>query len=150
QLVVRRKELEAQIEAIDAQSEYSGPLVFRSYARADEEKARILYNELRKLGFTPWLDKEDLVPGQEWASEIRQIVQKADIFLLCLSKTFAARGYRQVEVKMALDTAEEMPDDTIFIVPVRLEDCEPPEAIRKYHYFDFFSAADLSRTDRAL
>src|SRR4030095_876792 len=108
QLVVRRKELEAQIEAIDAQSETSGPLVFVSYARADEEKARILYNELRKLGFTPWLDKEDLVPGQEWAREIRQIVQKAYIFLLCLSKTFAARGYRQVEVKMALDTAEEM------------------------------------------
>ncbi len=40
-------------------------VVFISYAREDFTHAERLYNELKKAGFEPWLDKHNLIPGQD-------------------------------------------------------------------------------------
>jgi hypothetical protein len=85
-----------------------------------------------------WLDKEDLLSGQDWESEIHKAVREADVVIVCLSKQFNQRGFRQKEVKWALDTAMEQPEDEIFIVPARLEKCETLESLRKWHWVDLF------------
>jgi hypothetical protein len=41
--------------------------VFISYARQDSDAAQRLYNDLSsKTDLNPWLDKENLLPGQNW------------------------------------------------------------------------------------
>ena len=53
------------------------PTVFISYAREDFPAAKRIYDELRRAGVEPWLDKESLLPGQKWkvaTSEQSEIV----------------------------------------------------------------------------
>lgn len=52
------------------------------------------------------------------------VVRAADVVVVCLSKSFNQAGYRQKEVRIALDEAEMRPEGVIFVVPARLEECD--------------------------
>jgi serine/threonine protein kinase len=58
--------------------------------------------------------------------------------IVCLSKQFNQAGFRQKEVRLALDTAMEQPEGEIFIIPARLEECDNLESLRKWHWVDLF------------
>jgi len=47
-------------------------------------------------------------------------------------------GYIQRELRIILDFADYKPEGTLYIIPVRLEECEPPKRIRRWHYADYF------------
>ena len=40
--------------------------IFISYVKENYRLARKLYEGLRTLGENPWLDRENLIPGQRW------------------------------------------------------------------------------------
>lgn len=48
-------------------------------------------------------------------------------------------GYVQKEIRLAIDVADEQPEGTIFIIPVRLENCDVPDRLRRLHWVDLFS-----------
>jgi hypothetical protein len=49
------------------------------------------------------------------------------------------RGHFQAELRYALDLAKRVPLDDIFLVPVRLSDCEiPREIAERTQYIDLF------------
>jgi len=48
--------------------------VFFSHAHADREAVKSLYDRLIADGVDAWLDKEKLLPGQDWELEIRKVV----------------------------------------------------------------------------
>ncbi len=50
--------------------------VFLCHAHADRDPVRTLYNRLTKDGVDAWLDKEKLLPGQDWEYEIRKAVRE--------------------------------------------------------------------------
>jgi hypothetical protein len=50
--------------------------VFLCHAHADRDAVRGLYIRLTKDGVDAWLDKEKLLPGQDWELEIRKAVRK--------------------------------------------------------------------------
>ncbi|MBL0347269.1 toll/interleukin-1 receptor domain-containing protein [Candidatus Villigracilis affinis] len=95
----------------------------------DKSKVRQLYDRLKnEKGIDPWLDVEKLLPGVDWDLEITAAVKTSHVVLVCLSKdSINKEGYIQKEIKQALDVADEKPDGTIFIIPLRLEDCDVPE-----------------------
>ena len=113
--------------------------VFLCHAHADREAVIELYSRLIKSRVDAWLDKEKLLPGQDWELEIRKAVQEADVVVVCLSKQFNQAGFRQKEVRLALDTAMEKPEGEIFIVPARLEECDNLESLKKWHWVDLFA-----------
>lgn len=120
--------------------------IFLCHASSDKENVRRIYKWLKTEGFNPWLDEEDLRPGQDWDFEIRKAVKKSAIVLVCLSASSVGKtGYVQREIKLALDTADEQPEGTIFIIPGRLEDCELPERLKKYHRSDLFKESDCRK-----
>ena len=55
--------------------------VFISYAREDLKHAERLYNELKKAEFKPWLDKHNLVAGQDWKEEIMDAIENSRFFI---------------------------------------------------------------------
>ena len=83
--------------------------VFLCHAHADRDAVRALYTRLTNDGVDAWLDKETLLPGQDWELEIKKAVREADVVVVCLSKQFNQAGFRQKEVRLALDTAMENP-----------------------------------------
>ena len=84
------------------------------------------------------MDIEYLLAGQHWNQEIEKALQSADTIVICLSKSAIIKeGYIQKEIKMALEVAEKKPSDTIFIIPLRLDDCEVPYELRHLQYQDY-------------
>src|SRR5438874_11689927 len=85
--------------------------VFLCHSSGDKLIVRNLYQRLKACNVDPWLDKEKLLPGQDWDLEIQKVVRKSDVVLICLSNDFIEKeGYGQKEIKLALDTALEKPD----------------------------------------
>jgi formylglycine-generating enzyme required for sulfatase activity len=124
--------------------------VFLCHAHADRDAVRGLYSRLTQDGVDAWLDKEKLLPGQDWELEIRKAVREADVVVVCLSKQFNQAGFRQKEVRLALDTAMEKPEGEIFIIPARLEECENLESLKKWHWVDLFEVDGYEELLRAL
>jgi Tol biopolymer transport system component len=124
--------------------------VFLSHAHMDREAVKALYDRLTTDGVDAWLDKEKLLPGQDWELEIRKAVREADVVVVCLSKQFNQAGYRQKEVRIALDTAMEQLEGEIFIIPARLEECDTLESLRKWHWVDLFEENGYETLMRAL
>ena len=82
--------------------------VFLCHASSDKPAVRELYHRLKADGFAPWLDEEDLLPGQDWQREIPKAVRAADVVIVCLSRgSISKAGYVQKEIKFALDVADD-------------------------------------------
>jgi hypothetical protein len=113
--------------------------LFISYAREDFDGAKRLYNDLKSAGLNAWLDKEELLPGQQWQLEIRKAIKNSAYFLAVLSSnSVEKRGYVQKEFKFGLEVLDEVPESQIFVIPARLNECNVPEKLRKYQYVDLF------------
>ncbi|GAB1469689.1 hypothetical protein MASR2M66_05660 [Chloroflexota bacterium] len=104
---------------------------------------RELYKKLRaETWIDPWLDEEKLLPGQAWHEEIEKAVEATDVVVVLLSnRSVSQEGYVQRELKLALDVADEKPENTIFITPLRLDDCPTPRRLKGWHYVDYFPAS---------
>lgn len=125
--------------------------VFLCHGREDKPQVRELYSKLRKDGVEPWLDEQDLLVGQDWDLEIKKAVRATHAIIVCLSKTSVNKeGYFQKEIKLALDVADEKPEGTIYILPIRLEECDVPMRLSKLHYIDYFEKKGYEKVIRAL
>jgi len=130
---------------------FSMAQIFLCYAQEDEEQAEGLYQRLSDAGFKPWMAQKDLVGGERWKSRISQAIQRSDLFLACLSaNSIDKRGWVQREIKDALDIWQEMLDSDIYLIPVRLEDCEVPESLREFHWVDLFEEDGWTRLVKAI
>lgn len=128
-----------------------GLVVFICHASEDKAAARHLYKRLLADGYSPWLDEENLLPGQDWNVEISQAVRRADVVLVCLSqRSIAKTGYVQREIRIALDAAEEQPEGALYIIPARLEQCQVPERLSQWQWVDTFADNGYERLCRAL
>jgi hypothetical protein len=125
--------------------------VFLCHAHADRHAVRGLYARLKRDRFAPWLDQEALLPGQNWVREIHKAILKSDVVIVCLSKAFNEKhGFRHEELKVALKKAKVLPMDNIFIIPLRLEECDLPESLRHLHRVDLFEKGGYPKLLRAL
>ena len=104
--------------------------IFLSYAREDEAQVISLYDALKGAGYEPWMDIRDLTPGDDWKESIERAIKHCDMFLIFMSRhSVNKRGIIQIEIRSALRKAEEYLPGDIFVVPVRLDQCEVPERL---------------------
>jgi hypothetical protein len=120
--------------------EAPAPRVFLAHVREDQPAAGRLYDDLAGAGFSPWMDARKLLPGQNWPRAIESAIETSDFFVACFStNSETKRGGFQAEIRYALDCAQRIPLDEIFIVPLRLDACRVPRAIqRELQYIDLF------------
>lgn len=113
--------------------------VFLCHASEDKPRVRSLFSQLQQDGFRPWLDEVDLLPGQNWKSEIGKALEHSHTVVVCLSGISTGKvGYVQKEIKQALSFFDEHPEDSIYIIPARLEDCIIPRRLRHLQAVDLF------------
>lgn len=125
--------------------------IFLIYAHADKEAVLKLHQRIVRDGINAWLDAQNLQPGQNWQHEIRRAIIKSDLILVCLSNGFNKQpGYRHEELKIALEKAKLFDQDKIYIIPVRLENCEMPESLRHLHRVDLFEPGGYKRLIHSL
>jgi len=125
--------------------------VFLCHSSGDKLFVRQLYQRLKACNLDPWLDEENLLPGQDWENDIRKAVREADAAVVCLSRGSTSKtGFVQKEIKIALDVAEEKPDDTIFIIPLKLEECVTPQRLRRWQCVKYFEQDGFDKLMKTL
>lgn len=121
--------------------------VFLSCSEHDLSIARAYYEKFRAAGWIqPWLEEEDLLPGQDSRLEIERAVRNADAVLVFLSsRSVSQEGQTQRQLKLALDVADEKPEGTVFVIPIRLDDCSLPHRLGSWTPVDAFPADRQAR-----
>jgi hypothetical protein len=118
------------------------PMVFLAYAQEDRSKVKKLFRYLKNAGANPWMDCQTLLPGQNWPRAVNQAIDLSDFFIACFSSnSVSKRGHFQSELAYALDVAAQFPNDEVFFIPVRLDNCEMPSSVMSTtQYVDLFPA----------
>ena len=120
---------------------------------ASEDKAQVweVYQQLKALGFAPWLDEVDILPGQDWDYEIEQALETADFVMVFLSTRSVEKvGYVQREFRRALYHSEEMPEGFIHTIPVKLDDCSAPRRFSRHQWVNLYENGAFDRVVQAL
>jgi len=133
-------------------SEGTRPLrVFLCHSSNDKPRVRDLYQRLLAENMDAWLDEEKLLPGQDWNLEISTAVRTTDVVIICLSHgSINKAGYVQKEIKHALDVADEQPEGAIFLIPLKLEECDVPHRLQHLHWVNYFEEGGYRRLMSAL
>ena len=120
------------------------PRVFIAYVEEDLALARRLRDRIAAAGCSPWMDKDKLIPGQNWSRAIRRAIEISDAFVACFSvRSGSKRGPFQSELRWSLHCAQRMPLEETFVIPVRFEACAVPMQIReRVQYVDLFPDLD--------
>ena len=125
--------------------------VFLCHSSEDKSSVRELYHRLIADNIDPWLDEEKLLPGQDWELEIRKAVRSSDSIIVCLSQNSVTKaGYVQKEIKLALDVADEQPEGKIFLIPLKLEECNAPLRLISRQWVNLFEAKGHTKLITAL
>jgi TIR domain len=125
--------------------------IFLCHASEDKSTIQALYQQLEKCNVRPWLDKKELVGGQDWDLEIQKAVRDCDVFIACLTPDFIEKeGYGQKEIKLALDAALAKPEVANYLIPLQLKECKLPERLQRFHAIEYFKEDGFDELIRAL
>lgn len=123
----------------------NGFQVFLAHASENKNDVRQLKNSLSSEGITTWFDEDDLPGGVKWREEIPEAIKTSAIFIACISKEAVGKtGYIQKELRHALITYSERPPGEIYLIPLKLDDCDIPALqipelgidLRDFQYID--------------
>jgi len=85
---------------------------------------------------------------------LKKAIAESRVFLpLVSSRAISKRGYFQKELRRSLALAEEVPEGTVYIIPVLLdEECASllPQALKKYHWILWRGLDGGGQLERAL
>ncbi len=103
--------------------------IFISYRNIDYDLgvARIV-DSLQKGGISVWIDRNSLLPGEDWQIKIQRAIEDGMYFLACFSNNYwnKTTNYMNEELQIAIEQLRKMPDDQIWFIPVKLDDCKIP------------------------
>lgn len=120
--------------------------VFLCHASEDKKVVYDVYRKLKVAGFSPWLDKEDLLPGMEWAKEIPKVLrQSACVLVFLSSNSVGKRGYVQREFKLTIDTLDEIPEGQIFLIPILIDHCSVPDSFQRFQWIRLYEPGGFDR-----
>jgi hypothetical protein len=104
---------------------------FLSHAHVDKEKADSLYRFLADLANIPvWYDAVNLPPGALIGGSLFEAIESSRAAIILLSQQSVTRGWVQQEYQAAINHQTQYPD--FRIVPLRLDDVEPPNFLQNY------------------
>src|SRR5215467_4424054 len=117
----------------------SSRTVFINYYEKDASFAYRLYSDLKTASLNPWIDKENLLPGENLKSETEKVIRKCDYFIALFSTvSVLARGNVQNQIRTALDVRNNIAGSPVFFIPARLDEIDIP-----FHELDEIQRVDL-------
>src|SRR4029450_1284819 len=110
-----------------------------------------MYWRLQSNGLHPWMDKIDLLLGQRRQQEIPRTLRASGFILIFFShNSVTKRSYVQREFKLALDTLQEMLEEIIHTIPVRLDACAVPAQFTFLQWCDLFEDNGFEKLANAI
>lgn len=124
--------------------------IFLSYASQDVAAVQKIRDALEAVGLDVWLDKGQLVGGDDFGAKIKRNIRSCSFFAPVISASTQKRleGYFRLEWRLAAERAMQIADTVPFILPIALD--ETDESVAKVP--DKFKEVQWTRltADRAL
>lgn len=116
--------------------------IFISYARQDgKDLALRLRDDLKSVGYSPWLDLSEIQGGASWSENIEEAIESCDVMLALMSEGAYKSEYCRAEQLRAIRKGKR-------IIPILVQtDAERPIHLEPLNYVDF---SDPERYDEKL
>jgi hypothetical protein len=117
--------------------------VFVSYARSDSSRlAEELVTALELLQFDGYLDRHDIVPGEEWERRLDMLIREADTILFIISP----RSVCSSRCAWEIDRATALAKRIVPVVGVAVDDSLVPSALQRLNYIHFTENDSFARS----
>lgn len=125
--------------------------IFIIYSHKDAAVAIDLAKWLRENGYNPWLDTEEIAPGQRITQEISRGMMESSVAIFLSSQNVEVGSeYLKMEIELALDRLQTKDESYGPIIPIKLDDHPLPEALNGISWIDFRSSDAFERLDKGL
>jgi hypothetical protein len=121
---------------------------FISYAHADRAWAEWMGWQLETAGYTTVLQAWDFSAGSDWAHEMQRATTSARRTIAVLSSAYLQSAYGEAEWRVAF--ARDPTGSEGLLLPVRVEEIEPPGVLRTRVYIDLVGANQQTARSRLL
>jgi predicted chitinase len=89
--------------------------------------------------------------GEDWQNVIEKTIEESDFVIICLSsQAMTKKGFVQREIRKTLEVVEMQPEDTVYLIPVRLDACEIPRSIARFHAVNLFESEGFARLEESI
>jgi len=88
---------------------------------------------------------EDVLPGENEELRILKEMEKSDKCLVLFSSFITRRSDENKYIKEACKIQDKVPDGEIFIIPIKLEDVELPQELKRLKYYNLFQPHDYDK-----
>jgi len=143
----REKHLREQlINSIERNKKRKAIRIFLAYQNDDEAQVEELYHQLTERGFIPWMAKNSALKG-EWEPQTRKAIKESDYFVACFSSGSLRKkqsAFRD-ELKLARKIQRSLFRSEVFIIPVKLIECEIPEEFGQFQTINLFENDGLAK-----
>ena len=116
--------------------------IFLSHASEDKPLVRRIAHALRDAGHHAWLD-EDILLGESIPEQIERELVNAGYVIFCISAEAVRSRWVQDELDRTIMRV--LGAKGQLLIPVRLDDVEPPAAIQHRKWLDLFPAASFDK-----
>lgn len=121
---------------------------FISYASEDQTWAEWIAWQIEGEGHSVAVQAWDFEVGQDFLHEMRRYVRTAARVICVLTEAYSRSRMAEAEWR---DVFARDPDGRLgLLVPVRVEDCEPPDLLRSRIYIDLVGMAESSAQEALL
>ena len=110
--------------------------IFISYTSSDRDWAFWIGQVLEELGHTPHVHEWEVAVGGNIAAYMEERHENADHILCVISKVYLSKPFSSLERRSAEWAAAI--DRPNFVLPVFVEDCEPPTLLARFKRCDLF------------
>ncbi len=115
------------------QARQGGDHVFISYRSDDGEFAMLLAATLRRAGIRLWMDRLNILPGDDWRSVLQDALHSAVAAIPVISRGYVASRYCQRE----LSRADRIGCPVVPVLLEHIEETQWPMEVERAQYFDF-------------
>ncbi len=116
--------------------------IFLSHNKADKDRIRQLAERLRDEGFRVWFDEWVIMPGDDIFLAIEHGLEATRVLVLCLSETALTSDWVKLERSTVL--FRDPTNAKRRFIPLLIDDCELPDALRRYKYVDLRQSTDIA------
>ena len=104
-----------------------------------KKKVVELCAQLRACNIDVFMFSESMPIVEDHEVEMEERIRSADLVIICYSENFEkGKGYRHQEVDIALNEQKKRPRGNVYLVPIRLDECEVPAYLNRPRLLDYF------------
>ncbi len=120
--------------------------IFMAYSHEDRESVKAVYHALKLGGYRPWMDEENLIPGQKLHEQLDNAILDSPVILLFISKPEDIhRGLFASEINKIINSIKELGvGKHRTIIPILLENIEPP-ILKTWRWIPLFLPDGIER-----